>query len=182
MIRVTTGIAKNKKLEAPDVENFRAVQEKVKLAVFAILSEKINNAICLDLYAGSGNLGIEALSRGASWCDFVDEHPESIEIISKNIKFTGFEEKSGIFRRDAVKYVTHAEKLYNIIFCDPFYENTSHVHLLNNMVNILADKGVLIFFHGEQLDINATSKKSDLKILTQRKFGRGYFTILQKDH
>jgi len=80
-IRIITGTAKNRKLKAPNIEDFRAVQEIAKSSLFSILGEKIKNAVCLDLFSGSGNLGIEALSRGAKRCDFVDENPKCASVI-----------------------------------------------------------------------------------------------------
>ena len=103
-LRVSSGIVKNKKLKIPEIEDFRAVQEIAKSAVFSIIGDKINGAVCLDIFAGSGNMGIEALSRGAEWCDFVDNNGISVEVIKENIINCGFLEKSEVFRRDSVKY------------------------------------------------------------------------------
>ena len=85
MLRITSGTAKNKKIRVPKIQEFQAVQEVAKLAIFSMLGEKVVDATCLDLFAGSGNMGIEALSRGAKWCDFVDKNRKSTDVIKENL-------------------------------------------------------------------------------------------------
>lgn len=180
MLRITTGTSKNKKLKIPKVEGYRGVQEIAKQAVFSILQEDIKDTVCLDLFAGSGNLGIEALSRGAKHCDFVDEHPKAIKTIEENIKNCNMAEQSEVTRSDAVKYVANTINKYDIIFLDPFYEDTSHVFLMKNVEEILNKEGKVVFFHGEKLDINRIIKDTKLKVIDTRRFGKSYFTILTK--
>lgn len=180
MIRITTGTAKNKKLKVPNIDGIRSVQEVSKMAIFSILGEKVSGTNCLDLYAGSGNLGIEALSRGAKWCDFVDEHPKAIKVIEENLKNCDFTEKSEVIRKDAIKYSANTEKKYDLIFVDPFYENTSHIFLFENLEEILNESGFIIFLHGLELDLEKNISKTQLKLVTQRKFGRSMFSILEK--
>ena len=177
-IRITTGIAKNKRLKAPSIEGFRAVQEIAKSSLFSILGEKIENAVCLDLFAGSGNMGLEALSRGADWCDFVDDNYFSSEAIKENILNCGFLEKSEVFRKESSKFVVNAPKKYDLIFLDPFYDDVSQRHLISNLGSILNNDGVAIFFHGENLDIEKLISSTEMKIMEERKFGKSIFTIL----
>lgn len=178
MIRITTGTAKNKKLQVPNIESIRAVQEIAKLAIFAILENRIINAECLDLYAGSGNLGLEALSRGAKHCDFVERHPVAIKAIENNVNSCSFQDKATITRKDAIKFVANTEKSYDVIFADPFYDDTSHIFLMENLEEILKPEGTLVFLHGENLDIVKNLKNTQLKIETQRNFGKGFFTFI----
>ncbi|MFH1899291.1 MAG: 16S rRNA (guanine(966)-N(2))-methyltransferase RsmD [Patescibacteria group bacterium] len=179
-IRIITGLAKNKKLKAPDIEGFRAVQEIAKASLFSMLGEKITDAVCLDLFAGSGNLGLEALSRGASWCDFVDENPESIKAIEENIVRCGFLEKSSVIRKEAGKYVTNTNRNYDVILLDPWYKETSFKHLVSNLTNILRGNGIIAFFHGEDLDLETLTQGTASKIVDKRKFGKSFFTLLKK--
>lgn len=179
MLRVTTGTAKNKKLVAPEIEGFRAVQEIAKLAVFSIIGEQVENAECLDLYAGSGNLGIEALSRGAEWCDFVEMTTEGYEAIEKNLNNCGFLEKAMVSRKDAVKFVSTVEKQYDLIFADPFYNTTNHVFLMKNLDKILKNEGILAFFHGDNLEFDRLIKDTNLFVVTERKFGNSFLKILK---
>lgn len=177
-IRITTGIAKNKRLKAPAIEGFRAVQEVAKSSVFSILGEKVLGAMCLDLFSGSGNMGLEALSRGAEWCDFVDDNYFSCEVIKENIINCGFLEKAEVTRKEAAKYVVNTEKTYDIIFLDPFYQDIAHKFLVSNLENILNKDGVIIFFHGENLDLKTLVEGSGLNIMEERKFGKSFFTML----
>lgn len=181
MLRITTGIAKNKRLNTPNIEGYRGVQEIVKQAVFSIIGEDIQNKVCLDLFAGSGNVGLEALSRGAASCDFVDEHPNAVRVIEENALKCGFNEQQvQIIRNSAVKFVGNTENKYDIIFLDPFYHDTSHVFLMKNIEEILNEEGTVVFFHGEQLEINKIIKDTELKVVDTRKFGKSYVSILQK--
>jgi 16S rRNA (guanine966-N2)-methyltransferase len=177
-IRITTGIAKNKRLTAPAIDGFRAVQEVAKSSVFSILGEKIVGAVCLDLFAGSGNMGLEALSRGAEWCDFVDDNYFSCEVIKENIINCGFLEKAEVTRKEAAKYVVNTEKTYDIVFLDPFYQDVAHKFLVSNLKNILNEEGIIVFFHGENLDLKTLVEGSGLNIMEERKFGKSFYTLL----
>jgi len=177
-IRIITGTAKNRRLKAPDVEGFRAVQEISKSSLFSILGDKVQNAVCLDLYAGSGNLGIEALSRGAKWCDFVDSNYNSIKAVEENLVKCGFIEKSEVSRKEAVKFVVNSPRNYDIIFIDPFYQEITHKHLLLNLGNILNKGGIVVFFHGDTLNLQDLITDTNLKIVDERKFGKSFFTLL----
>ncbi len=183
-LRISSGTVKNKKLKTPEIPNFRPVQEIAKQAVFAILADKINGARCLDMFAGSGNMGIEALSRGAEWCDFVDSNYQSTKTIEENLFDTGFSDQAEVFLRDAVKYVqqihlNEPDKTYNVVFLDPFYDDIAQVHLLKQVPTILKKDGVVIIFYGKQLNIEDTVKESSLKIQTSRRFGASYFSVLK---
>lgn len=177
-IRITTGSAKNKRLKAPAIEGFRAIQEVAKSSVFSILGKKVLGAMCLDLFAGSGNMGLEALSRGAEWCDFVDSNYFSCEVIRENIVNCGFIEKAEVIRKEAAKYVVNTEKTYDIIFLDPFYNDINHKFLVSNLENILNKDGIIIFFHGENLDLKTLIQGAGLNTMEERKFGKSFFTIL----
>jgi 16S rRNA (guanine966-N2)-methyltransferase len=179
-IRIITGSAKNRKLKAPEIEGFRAVQEVAKSALFSILGEKIVGAVCLDLYAGSGNLGLEALSRGAQWCDFVDENPQSSRVIEENIVKCGFIEKAHMYRKDALKYVCDFSRNYDVIFIDPWYKTTTHKFLVSNLEKILSGRGIAAFFHGEELDLETLILETGLDIVDKRKFGKSFLTLLKK--
>ncbi len=177
-LRITTGIAKNKRIKAPAIEGFRAVQEVAKSSVFSILGDKVLGATCLDLFSGSGNMGLEALSRGAGWCDFVDSNYFSCEAIKENIINCGFIEKAEVIRKEAAKYVVNTEKTYDIIFLDPFYDDINHKFLVSNLGNILNTDAVIIFFHGENLDLKTLVEESGLNIMEERKFGKSFFPML----
>ncbi len=181
MIRVITGLVKNKKLKSPEIPGFRAVQDIAKGAVFSILGDAIVESTCLDLFAGSGNLGIEALSRGAKWVDFIDVHYDAIKAINENLGNCNLSDRAAVIKRDSVKYAANTEKKYDFIFCDPFYDNTSHIFLLENLEEILNPKGIIIFFHGDNFDIDKNLKNTKLSVLDNRRFGKSHFAIFGKN-
>ena len=132
--RVTSGTAKNRKLKIPDIEGIRVHKDVFKQALFNIIGEKIVNANCLDLFAGSGSAGIEALSRGAKHCDFVDHNKRAITTIQENLSTCGLQDLAQIFHSDCIKYIANIYKKYNVIFCDPFYSDLKHKFLLKNLM------------------------------------------------
>lgn len=176
--RITSGSAKGRKLKVPEIVGIRIVQEKAKLALFSILGDRVTGAECLDLYAGSGNLGIEALSRGAKSCDFVDEAYQSTETIKENLSKCGFV-NAEVFHMDAIKYAGNTDNKYDLVFMDPFYDNTSHRFLLKNLEEIIKSDGILVFFHGG-VEIKDQIEGTTFEIFTERRFGASYFTVLKK--
>lgn len=179
--RITSGIAKGKRLKVPKIKNFRAVQDVAKLAIFSILGDKTLKSECLDLYAGSGNLGIEALSRGAKSCDFVDHDRKAIDTIKENLKNLNLSEKAEVFQEEATKFVAGTQNQYDIVFVDPFFDDTAHRYLLGNLPNILKDNGVIFFSHGKNLKINEQIINTPLTIYDQRKYNNAFITILQRN-
>ena len=180
MLRITSGIAKNKRLKAPDLPDFRGVQEVMKGSVFSIIGEAIINSECLDLFAGSGNLGLEALSRGAAHCTFVDISKEAERALLDNIANCGFTDKADVQHKDSIKFAANTEKKYDFIFADPYYHTTSHIFLMQNLEEILEPTGNIFFFHGDNLDLAKIVEKTTLKKIEERRFGKSYFTILRK--
>ncbi len=180
MLRISSGSVKNKKLESPNIEGYRAIQEVAKMAVFSILGEDIKDSEVLDLYAGSGNMGIEALSRGASFCTFVDENPESIKTIEKNLFTCGFMDNFELSRKDSLKFVLSTDKTFDVIFLDPFYKDLSHKHLLKNISRICRDNSKIFFFHAPEYMIEADLADTGLDIVSERKFGQSTVSQLTK--
>ena len=180
-LRITSGTAKNKKLKVPLIEGFRSVQEVAKQAVFSILVDKVKGAQCLDLFAGSGNLGLEALSRGAEHCVFVDDSYESVKAIAENAKNCGFEGKYEVVRSNSVKFTSKSAEngtTFDLVFLDPFYTDISHIFLMKNLEKILKERGILIFFHSDNLDVTTLLNDTDLNIIDERRFGKSIFTLI----
>ena len=199
--RVTSGSAKGKKLETPNIPNFRATQDVVKLAVFSILGEKTIEAECLDLFAGAGSFGIEALSRGAAHCDFVDDSGEATKTIEKNLADCGFSEKGRVYREQAVSFVSNTLAKYDIVFMDPFFADTAHKFLFKNLPQIVklrgltsavssppsADSGgrrrikagaIVIYTHDPDTVVESLIADGPFEIYTQRKFGKTIVSVL----
>lgn len=180
-IRISSGLFKGKKLHSPEIEGFRSVQDKVKQAVFAIIEpDNIVDSKCLDLFSGSGVMGIEALSRSASFVDFVDSTYESFKTIQDNLIGVGVNEfVYEVHLIDAAKFVVKykGQKKYNFIFCDPFYTDVKQKHLVENITGIMAKNGLFIYFHSPDFDPATLIEGTGLKVYTKRQFGNSSFTI-----
>jgi len=145
-MRVITGSAKGKKLRTPDGLLTRPTSDRVKEAVFSAIQFEVQNARFLDLFAGSGQMGIEALSRGASFAVFVDGRREACNLVSENLKLTGFEKQGRVIHEDYMAYLKKCSEKFDIIFLDPPY---AEVFLENSLktiteIDILADCGIII--------------------------------------
>jgi len=119
-MRVITGAARGRKLREPKGENIRPTADKVKEALFSIIQFDIEGRDTLDLFAGTGQLGIEALSRGAASCAFVDESREAMELIRANAEHCGFGGEKFI-QSEALAYIRRAGK-FGLILADPPYD------------------------------------------------------------
>lgn len=180
MLRITAGSAKNKPLETPEIEGYRAVQEVAKMAIFSIIGEDIQGKKCLDLYAGSGNMGIEALSRGAEYCTFVDENPEAIKTIEKNLFSCSFFENFEVKRKNALKFVTSTEDTFDYIFLDPFYADQTNKHLIKSLSRICNNKAQIFFLHASDYSIEKDLQDTDLEVASIRRFGKSSISQLTK--
>ena len=123
-MRVIAGTAKGHRLTAPVGSSVRPTPDRVKEALFSILAGKVQDAVVLDLFAGSGALGIEALSRGASRCVFVDGNRSAIEAVRRNLEKTGFAAKTEVRHTSASRAldrIIEAGQRFDLIFLDPPY-------------------------------------------------------------
>ena len=120
-MRVISGIAKGRKLKTPQGFDIRPTSSIVKESIFNILQFDIEGRRILDLYAGTGQLGVEALSRGAGSVVFVDSSPEAVKLIKENVELCGFLDSCDIIRRDAIDFLERSGT-FDIIFVDPPYD------------------------------------------------------------
>jgi len=179
MIRVTTGTAKGRRLALPKNHKLTAVKEIVKSAIFSIIGEQITNASCLDLYAGSGNMGIEALSRGAAACDFVDEARAAIETVEKNLQTCRFNEYGTAIQDDSLRFLANTQNLYDLIFADPYYAEPNHKYLMKLGLAKLKPNGVLFLLtSAEQPYPEPPLELADKVELGTRKYGKTLLTML----
>ena len=120
-MRVISGSLRGRKLKEPTGRNIRPTTDKIKESVFNIVQFDIEGRKVLDLFAGTGQLGIEALSRGAKSAVFIDTAMESVKLIYENIKTCGFSEQTAVWARDALRYLESDEK-FDLVFVDPPYD------------------------------------------------------------
>lgn len=142
-MRVITGSAKGRKLEAPNGQATRPTSDRIKEAIFDTIQFEIEGRRVLDLFAGSGQMGIEALSRGAAYCVFNDQAPEAVTVIRKNIQNTGFENQAKVLCSDSLKALSPGET-FDIIFLDPPYSENLLPQLLHAAASYISKTGLII--------------------------------------
>lgn len=136
-MRVISGKARGKKLIAPTNINTRPTLDRVKEAMFNKIQFDLKDATCLDLFAGTGALGIEALSRGASKTAFCDESKDAIRIIKKNIEITNNLDNAIIIHKDynlALEELKHKDIKFDIVFLDPPYKTNLAILALQKII------------------------------------------------
>ena len=146
-MRVITGIARGMRLETLEGMDVRPTSEKVKEAIFSVINFDIEGRRILDLFAGSGQLGIEALSRGAEKCIFTDASQNSIEVVKRNVKKTGFEKQSVICRTDYASFLRGTKETFDIAFIDPPYADGMTVNALELTAKLMSDYGIIVVEH-----------------------------------
>lgn len=142
-MRVITGSARGRKLKTPENYDIRPTTDNVKESVFNIIQFDIEGRRVLDLFAGTGQLGIECLSRGASSAVFVDQSREAVKIVKENLKACGL--SGTVVQADAMSFLRTCGK-FDIIFVDPPYDSDLYESVLNtvNSIDILSDGGIII--------------------------------------
>ncbi|KAA0258805.1 16S rRNA (guanine(966)-N(2))-methyltransferase RsmD [Deferribacter autotrophicus] len=142
-MRITGGSLKGLSLKSPKSSGVRPTSDKVRSAIFSKLYDKINNATVLDLFAGSGAFGIEALSRGAKEVVFVDKDTRSLKSNLSLIKLSNFK----VIKGDVFKVLNKLKLDFNIIFIDPPYGRVDSKRLLTTIFKnqIIANDGILIY-------------------------------------
>ena len=143
-MRVITGTARGRKLITLEGEDVRPTTDRVKEALFSIIQFEIEGRRVLDLFAGSGQLGIEALSRGAQSATFVDINKDAIDIIRKNLKATHLEDLAKVFNADSVSFIKSQVNIYDIIFIDPPYGKGLVQKVLPYAADITTRGGIIV--------------------------------------
>lgn len=142
-MRVITGTARGRKLKTPEGMDIRPTTDNVKESVFNIIQFDIEGRRVLDLFAGTGQLGIECLSRGAKEVVFIDRSREAVKIIKDNLKSCGF--SAPVLQQDALSYLRGCG-CFDLVFIDPPYDSGLYENVLEtiNSVDILSDGGIIV--------------------------------------
>ena len=178
-MRIISGKFKGKKINFPEDKTTRPLRDLVKEALFNVIthSNKINinlkNSVILDLFSGSGSFGLEAISRGAKKCLFVENYPSAILSLNKNIKNLKCQEITHISQSDCFKFIEDLQKdelKLDIIFLDPPYREERINFIIEEILkkNILNKNGIIIVHRHKKDNIKLTKK---LKILDLRLYG-----------
>jgi len=177
-MRVISGLLKGRKLEGYDIDGTRPTMDYVKESMFAMVQDYLYDAKVLDLFAGSGSLGIEAISNGAEECTFVDKNIIAIKTIEKNIKNFKIEQKCTLINKDYKNALNVLKnKKFDIIILDPPYKMSVKDDVLNSIIsnNVIAKEGIIICETEEIID----SFNNNLEIIKCRKYGQKNITILK---
>ncbi len=179
-MRVITGALRGKRLITLEGESVRPTTDKTKEAIFSIIQFDLPQACVLDLFAGSGQLGIEALSRGAKHCVFVDKSKESIGVIKQNIADCKLESSSRILNYDAADYLKMAHNSFDIAILDPPYGRGLIQTVLSGVAKIMNPGGTVVCEHEASLEL--PEKVDGLTLRRRYSYGKLVaLTVYDKD-
>ncbi|HHV61919.1 MAG TPA: 16S rRNA (guanine(966)-N(2))-methyltransferase RsmD [Firmicutes bacterium] len=183
-MRVIAGIAKGRRLKALRGLATRPTADRVKESLFGILGPRVIDASFLDLYAGTGSVGIEALSRGARRAAFVDDSPQAIAVIRANLELVGFQDRAEVYKNDALralKILGRRACKFDIIFIDPPYAMRVGGEVIGEVgrLGLLAICGTAVLEHSryEKVPIEI----SGLKIIRTERFGDTMISFYKRE-
>ncbi len=176
-MRVISGVARGTKLYTLEGENTRPTLDRVKEALFNIIQFKIPDSVVLDLFAGSGALGIETLSRGAKKVYFCDCYTDAVNIINKNLEKTRFKEKSEIYKLkydNALIKIKNENIKFDIVFLDPPYKTDYIKKSLEKLLeyDLIKNDTLLVLETDEEKRILEEIKDTVVDVYDVRKYGR----------
>ena len=184
-MRVISGSARGKKLVSLEGTNTRPTLDRVKESLFNILQFDIENKNILDLFAGSGAIGIEAISRGAKSATFCDNSPDAIRIIKTNIKNTRSTEKATVLNKDyiqALKYLSSNNKKFDIIYLDPPYRTEFADIAIKEIIDLdLLSKDGIIILETDDMKKEEAIQNEKIEIFDKRKYGRAILIFIRKE-
>ena len=184
-MRIISGISRGTKLYTLDGENTRPTLDRIKEPLFSIIQTHIKDSIVLDLFAGSGALGLEALSRGAKRAILCDKSYEAVNIIKKNIEKTHMEEKAEVLCMDYKKCISNLKDKFDIIFIDPPYKLDIAIKSVEMILekDLLVEDGLIVVeTDDENRELQEIKKLNyNIKIKDQRTYGRVKLIFLKKE-
>lgn len=187
MMRIITGTARGTKLLSPEGTATRPTSERAKEAVFSVLAFDVPGRRVLDLFAGSGQLALEALSRGAESAVLVDSAVSAIDVIRKNVVKTHMEQRASVVRMDCLSYLKSAktDEPFDLIFIDPPYIK----RLVPDMLTMILERGfatknAIFVCESEEEDVfegNETLREQ-FNLRRKARYAKAVVTILERKH
>lgn len=177
-MRVITGIARGKRLVTPDGSDVRPTSDKVKEALFSALQFDIEGRRVLDLFAGSGQLGIEALSRGAESCVFVDNSRASLNLVKKNLEITGLAINAKVVQSDFSSFAAMCRDTFDIVFLDPPYAAGILCDAIKAVLPLMSDFGMIICEYPPEVTI--PERVADFFVYRTYRYGKINVSIYRK--
>lgn len=179
-MRVITGIAKGRRLcTVPGTNIVRPTSDKVKESIFSAIQFDLEGRRVLDLFAGSGQLGIEALSRGAQSAVFIDCSPASLDVVNRNLSLTGLCENAKVVKSDYSSYLLRTYDVFDIAFLDPPYNAGILIDALEKTITHMSDFGTIFCEH--PADKSLPESVSDFSISRVYRFGSIMITMYKRD-
>ena len=182
VMRIISGKYKGRILECHKIAGTRPTMDRVKESVFAMIQSDIKDSCCLDLFSGSGNLGIEAISNGARKVYFVDFNQICIETIEKNLRSLKITEEAVVLKKDyleALRYFKERDIKFQIIFLDPPYKYHFMTTILQELEQFgLLEKDVKIICESD----NQEQIDTKLKLIKEKKYGSKWIHIYKKEN
>lgn len=178
-MRVITGIARGRRLKTLMGTDVRPTSDKVKESMFNCLQFCIEGRRVLDLFAGSGQLGIEALSRGAACAHFVDSSKASIAVVKDNLQTVGLSESAKVTCTDSISFLRQTGEEFDIAFLDPPYSTGLLQKALNVLPEVMSDYGVIVCEH--PVDDELPDEVGGFVKGKQYRSGKLAFTVYRKE-
>lgn len=180
MMRVVSGVCKGRPLKAVPGTGTRPTTDKVKESIFNMIGPYFDGGIVLDLFAGSGGLGIEALSRGMDKAVFVDRDFKANQTIKGNLELCKFTDQSEVYKNDAeraLKALAKREIRFDLIFLDPPYKKQKLVDLMEEIHKnrLLSDLGCIVCEHDHEFEL--PERVADLVVTRKETYGISSITI-----
>ena len=181
-MRVISGTAKGTRLESLEGDKTRPTLDRVKEALFNIIQNDVRDAYVLDLFSGSGALGIEALSRGAKFCVMADKSSDAIKVINKNLQKARLGDNAKIIKNDYIKTLDSLNQKFDLIFIDPPYAENIAVDAIENIIklDLLSEDGTIILETDEEKRELENIKKINVNVYDLRKYGRVKLIFLNR--
>ncbi len=178
-MRVITGKARGMRLKTLEGSSVRPTSEKVKEAVFSMLQFDIEGRKILDLFAGCGQMGIEALSRGAEKATFVDSSAESVRVINDNLAATKLAPLAAVEKRDAKLFLSATNEQFDIAFLDPPYHGGFYEDALALLSPKMSSFGIIVCEH--PTDISVPAKVDDFALAKTSRYGKICISIYRRE-
>lgn len=184
-MRVISGTARGTKLDSIESMDTRPTLDRVKESLFNIINNKIEDSVVLDLFAGSGAIGIEFISRGSKKAYFCEKSHNASNMIRKNLNKTKFVDKSEIFEEDYKKCLEKLAKnkvILDIIYIDPPYKDDLAGMAVEQIIlfNLLNKDGIIIIETDEEERDLEEIKKLQIEVYDLRKYGRAHLIFLNR--
>lgn len=176
-MRIIAGDFKGRRLETPENYDIRPTTDKVKEAMFSILAHDLPGSVCVDLFSGTGNLGLEAVSRGAAKCYFCDSSRTSLNIIKRNIQHCRAEEYSKVLAGDFRKCLERIKEKVDIFLLDPPYDEDLYNEAFEKIreLQLLAEGGVIVAEHRN--DWSLDEEIAGFNKIKERRYGHIVLSI-----